>query len=52
MRLFFQEMICIGEKFRDGIGRDGIVVAADLSMSIDQHHSRAVQRLRVLTAAI
>ena len=34
MRLFFQEMIRVGEQFRDGIGRDGIVVAADLSVSI------------------
>ena len=50
-QLLFQKMIRIGQKFRDGIGRDGIVVAADLSVSIDQNHSRAVQRLRVFTAA-
>ena len=52
MRLFFQKMICIGQQLGDGIGRDGIVVAADLSVAIDQNHSRAMQRLAVFTAAI
>ena len=52
LRLFFQEMIGVRQQLGDRIGRDRVVIAANLAVSVHQNHSCAVQRLRVLIAAI
>src|SRR5437667_3704385 len=46
------QMVRIGKQFSDRLGLGRIVIAADLTMSIHQHHPRAVHRNSLGIAAV
>ena len=51
-RLLAQQMAGVSDQFRYRFGFRSVVIAADLTMSIHEHHSRAVHRKSLCIASV